>query len=39
MDVAFEALRSYARNTNQKLSDVAHDLVDGTLSADSLRTP
>jgi hypothetical protein len=38
MDAAFEALRSYARDTNQKLSDVAHAVVAGTLSADSLRT-
>jgi hypothetical protein len=32
MDATFETLRSYARNTNQKLSDVAHALVAGTLS-------
>jgi hypothetical protein len=39
MDAAFQTLRSHARNTNQKLSDVAHAVVDGTLSADSLPTP
>jgi hypothetical protein len=36
MDAAFEILRSYARNSNRKLSDVAHALVNGTLSAESL---
>jgi hypothetical protein len=39
MDAAFEMLRSHARNTNRKLSDVAHALVAGTLSAESLNTP
>jgi hypothetical protein len=39
MDAAFETLRSHARNTNQKLSDVAHAVVAGTLSAESLETP
>jgi len=39
MDAAFETLRSYARNTNQKLSAVAHAVVAGTLSAESLPTP
>jgi ANTAR domain/GAF domain len=39
MDVAFETLRGYARNTNQKLSDVAHALVAGMLSAESLGAP
>ena len=39
MDTAFETLRSYARNTNQKLSDVAHAVVAGTLSTESLPTP
>ena len=39
MDVAFETLRGHARNTNQKLSDVAHALVAGTLSAESLGAP
>ncbi len=38
MNASFETLRSYARNNNLKLSDVAHALVDGTLSAESLRT-
>ncbi len=39
MDTAFETLRSHARNTNQKLSDVAHAVVAGTLNAESLPTP
>jgi hypothetical protein len=39
MDVAFETLRGYARNHNQKRSDVAHALVAGMLSAESLGTP
>jgi GAF domain-containing protein len=39
MDAAFETLRRYARNTNQKLSDVAHAVVAGTLTAESLPTP
>lgn len=39
MDAAFETLRSHARNTNQKLSDVAQALVAGTLSEESLDTP
>jgi GAF domain-containing protein len=38
MDAAFESLRTYARNTNQKLSDVAHALVAGTLSADTFTS-
>jgi hypothetical protein len=39
MDVAFETLPGYARNTNQKLSDLAHALVTGMLSAESHGTP
>jgi ANTAR domain/GAF domain len=39
MDAAFETLRTYARSTNQKLGDVAHAVVAGTLSANALRTP
>jgi ANTAR domain/GAF domain len=39
MDAAFETLRSYARDTNQKLSDVAHAVVAGTLSTESFRSP
>jgi ANTAR domain/GAF domain len=35
MDVAFEALRSYARSTNGRLSDVAQSVLDGTLAADA----
>jgi hypothetical protein len=39
MDAAFETLRSHARNNNRKLSDVAHALVAGTLSAETLDIP
>jgi hypothetical protein len=38
MDTAFETLRTYARSTNQKLSDVAHALVAGTLAAEALTS-
>lgn len=37
MDAAFDALRAYARNTNQKLSAVAQSLLAGTLSAEVLE--
>jgi hypothetical protein len=33
---AFDSLRSYARNTNRKLSDVAQAILDGRLSAEAL---
>jgi GAF domain-containing protein len=36
MDAAFDTLRAYARNTNQKLSAVAQSLLAGTLSAEDL---
>ncbi|MET0904384.1 MAG: GAF and ANTAR domain-containing protein [Acidimicrobiales bacterium] len=36
MDAAFALLRSHARNHNQKLSDVAIALLDGTLTSESL---
>jgi transcriptional regulator with GAF, ATPase, and Fis domain len=36
MDTAFDAIRAYARNTNQKLSAVAQSLLAGTLSAEVL---
>ena len=36
MDAAFDILRAYARNTNQKLSAVAQALLAGTLSAEEL---
>jgi transcriptional regulator with GAF, ATPase, and Fis domain len=36
MDVAFEQLRSYARESSRKLSEVARDVVDGTLTARDL---
>lgn len=37
MDAAFDILRTYARNTNQKLSAVAQSLLAGTLSAEALE--
>ena len=37
MDAAFDLLRTYARNTNQKLSAVARSLLAGTLSAEALE--
>jgi GAF domain-containing protein len=37
MDAAFDALRAYARNTNQKLGAVARSLLAGTLSAEALE--
>jgi hypothetical protein len=39
MDGAFDLLRTYARNTNQKLSAVARSLLAGTLSAETLERP
>ena len=36
MDEAFTLLRGHARNNNQKLSDVAAALLDGSISADEL---
>ena len=36
MDAAFEMLRGYSRNHNQKLHDAARDIVRGTLAADDL---
>jgi AmiR/NasT family two-component response regulator len=39
MDTAFDTLRNYARNTNQKLSDVAQALLTGTLTAEALQMP
>ena len=35
----FEILRAYARSTNQRLSDVARGVVDGTISAAALGRP
>ena len=37
LDAAFDALRAYARTTNQKLSAVAQALLAGTLSAEVLE--
>lgn len=39
MSDAFELLRSYARNTNIKLSDAARQIVEGTLTAENLTAP
>lgn len=36
MDAAFEMLRGYSRNHNQKLHDAARDIVRGTLAASDL---
>jgi GAF domain-containing protein len=36
MDTAFGLLRSYARTRNRMLSDVAHELIDGTIAHDQL---
>jgi GAF domain-containing protein len=39
MEESFERLRSYARASNRRLSDVARDLLEGTLTADALQVP
>jgi GAF domain-containing protein len=39
MDEAFSLLRRHARDSNQKLSDVAVALLEGTLAADALPPP
>lgn len=39
MDKAFAVLRLHARNHNLRLSEVAKDIVEGTLPASSLDTP
>jgi GAF domain-containing protein len=36
---AFTRLRAYSRNTNQRLTDVAHAAVDGTLEPDAWGPP
>jgi AmiR/NasT family two-component response regulator len=36
MDQAFSQLRSYARNHNQRLIDVAQSFIDGTLATTKL---
>jgi AmiR/NasT family two-component response regulator len=36
MDVAFSRMRTFARNTNRGLTEVAEALVAGTLNIDSL---
>jgi GAF domain-containing protein len=38
MHAAFDVLRTHARSTNQKLGDVAHALVAGTLAAEALTS-
>jgi GAF domain-containing protein len=37
MEQAFTRLRTYARNNNLRLVDVAHDIISGTLATDSLN--
>ncbi len=39
LDAAFARLRAYARNHNRRLSDVAHELIDGTIDARMLSAP
>ena len=39
MDEAFNRLRAYARRTNRRLSDVARDLTDGTLTNADVDLP
>jgi len=39
MHAAFDRLRSYARNRNKRLSEVARQVVEGDLDADLLTTP
>ena len=39
MEQAFTRLRTYARNNNLRLVDVAHDIISGTLTTDSLTPP
>ena len=38
IEESFERLRSYARASNRRLSDVAQDLLEGTLTADALQS-
>jgi hypothetical protein len=38
MEQAFAALRSYARNHNRLLVDVARNVIDGSLSASALAS-
>ena len=39
MHAAFDRLRSYARNRNKRLSEVARQVVEGDLGADLLTAP
>ena len=39
MDQAFTRLRSHARNHNQRLADVASNVVEGTLDPDTMAAP
>lgn len=39
VDVAFARMRSYARNNNRRLSDVARELIEGGVEATSLADP
>jgi hypothetical protein len=38
MDVSFERLRSYARRSSRRLSDVARELIEGTLPPEALQS-
>lgn len=38
-DTAFTVLRTYTRSHNRGLSQVAHDIVEGTLAVDALTAP
>ena len=39
MEHAFDRLRTYARNHNRRLAEVARDVIDGTLPATALDPP
>ena len=39
MQEAFSTLRTYARNLNLRLADVAHDIINGTLAPSALDGP
>ena len=36
VDAAFARIRGYARDRNRRLSDVAHDLIEGRVEAATL---
>jgi transcriptional regulator with GAF, ATPase, and Fis domain len=39
MDDAFQVMRAYARSHNRRLSDVAAQIIDGSLDSDQVRRP